>query len=61
MRCCWRAPVANARAAADGVCCACCPAPAAATLDPLGIDKRPAVKELDPAYYGFTEQDLDRE
>lgn len=36
-------------------------APLAAQLDPLGLDERPAVKELDPAYYGFTEQDLDRE
>ncbi|KAL4441839.1 hypothetical protein ABPG77_003755 [Micractinium sp. CCAP 211/92] len=33
----------------------------AAQLDPLGLDERPPVKELDPAYYGFTEQDLDRE
>lgn len=37
------------------------PCLAAASLDPLGIDKRPKVKELDPAYYGFTEKDLDRE
>jgi 2-oxoglutarate dehydrogenase E1 component len=35
--------------------------PTAATLDPLGIEERPKVKELDPAYYGFTEKDLDRE
>lgn len=35
--------------------------PAAASLDPLGIDARPKVKELDPAFYGFTEKDLDRE
>ena len=33
----------------------------AAQLDPLGIDERPRVKELDPAYYGFTEKDLNRE
>ncbi|KAI3434698.1 hypothetical protein D9Q98_002760 [Chlorella vulgaris] len=33
----------------------------ASTLDPLGIEERPKVKELDPAYYGFTEKDLDRE
>lgn len=33
----------------------------AATLDPLGMDKRPPHPELDPAYYGFTEADLDRE
>lgn len=40
--------------------CALLP-PTAATLDPLGIEERPKVKELDPAYYGFTEKDLDRE
>jgi 2-oxoglutarate dehydrogenase E1 component len=34
---------------------------AAAQLDPLGLDERPSVKELDPAYYGFSEKDLDRE
>lgn len=33
----------------------------AATLDPLGLDKRPTNLELDPATYGFTERDLDRE
>eukprot|EP00879_Flechtneria_rotunda_P007432 GHRR01007796.1.p1 GENE.GHRR01007796.1~~GHRR01007796.1.p1 ORF type:complete len:742 (+),score=239.80 GHRR01007796.1:134-2359(+) len=33
----------------------------AATLDPLGLDKRPLNPELDPASYGFTEADLDRE
>lgn len=44
----------------------CLPAPAfcfitAAQLDPLGLDERPKIKELDPAFYGFTEKDLDRE
>ncbi|KAF8071292.1 ogdh [Scenedesmus sp. PABB004] len=33
----------------------------AATLDPLGLDKRPPNPELDPASYGFTDADLDRE
>lgn len=33
----------------------------AANVDPLGIDQRPAPQELDPAFYGFTEADLDRE
>lgn len=33
----------------------------AATLDPLGLDKRPHNPELDLASYGFTEADLDRE
>lgn len=33
----------------------------AATLDPLGMDKRPPHPELDPSYYGFSEADLDRE
>jgi hypothetical protein len=33
----------------------------AATLDPLGMDKRPPHPELDPSYYGFTDADLDRE
>ncbi|PRW57990.1 2-oxoglutarate mitochondrial-like isoform B [Chlorella sorokiniana] len=32
-----------------------------AQLDPLGLDERPKIKELDPAYYGFSEKDLDRE
>jgi hypothetical protein len=32
-----------------------------ATLDPLGLDKRPRHEELNPASYGFTEADLDRE
>ena len=32
-----------------------------ANLDPLGLDNRPAPIELDPALYGFTEADLDRE
>lgn len=31
----------------------------AATLDPLGIHKPQTVRELDPAVYGLTEQDLD--
>ena len=53
----------DAASACDGSgapCCACC-VRCAAQLDPLGIDERPPVKELDPAYYGFTEKDLDRE
>lgn len=32
-----------------------------ANLDPLGLDHRPPPLELDPALYGFTEADLDRE
>ncbi|MBM3503626.1 MAG: 2-oxoglutarate dehydrogenase E1 component [Alphaproteobacteria bacterium] len=32
----------------------------AATLDPLGLEKREPHPELDPASYGFTDQDLDR-
>ena len=32
-----------------------------ANLDPLGLDNRPAPIELDPALYGFTEEDLDKE
>lgn len=31
-----------------------------ATLDPLGLEKRPPHAELDPATYGFNEDDLDR-
>lgn len=33
----------------------------AANLDPLGLDTRPLPTELDPAFYGFTDKDLDRE
>ena len=33
----------------------------AAKLDPLGLDPRPVPQELDPAFYGFKETDLDRE
>lgn len=33
----------------------------AATLDPLGMNQRDLPAELDPAFYGFTEKDLDRE
>lgn len=33
----------------------------AATLDPLQLDHRAPPVELDPAFYGFTEADLDRE
>lgn len=33
----------------------------AAQLDPLGLDKRPPYPTLDPAFYGFTEADMDRE
>lgn len=33
----------------------------ASTLDPLGLKQRPPVEVLDPASYGFTEADLDRE
>ena len=32
-----------------------------ANLDPLGMDKRPMPIELDPALYGFSDKDLDRE
>ena len=32
-----------------------------ATLDPLGLDQRPTPVELDPALYGFTDKDMDRE
>lgn len=32
-----------------------------AKLDPLGLDDRKIPLELDPALYGFTEADLDRE
>jgi 2-oxoglutarate dehydrogenase complex dehydrogenase (E1) component-like enzyme len=32
-----------------------------ANLDPLGLDNRPTPIELDPALYGFTEADLDKE
>lgn len=32
-----------------------------AQLDPLGLDQRPKLPELDPAYYGFTDADMDRE
>jgi 2-oxoglutarate dehydrogenase E1 component len=32
-----------------------------AKLDPLGLDDREIPRELDPALYGFTEADLDRE
>ncbi|KAA3481792.1 2-oxoglutarate dehydrogenase, mitochondrial-like [Gossypium australe] len=30
-------------------------------LDPLGLEEREVPDELDPAFYGFTESDLDRE
>jgi 2-oxoglutarate dehydrogenase E1 component len=30
-------------------------------LDPLGLDQRPPNPELDPASYGFTAADMDRE
>ncbi|GBF89902.1 hypothetical protein Rsub_02606 [Raphidocelis subcapitata] len=33
----------------------------AASLDPLGLDQRPHNPELDPASYGFSEADMDRE
>lgn len=33
----------------------------AARLDPLELDKRVPPPELDPAYWGFAEKDLDRE
>ena len=32
-----------------------------AKLDPLGLDERKMPIELDPALYGFTDKDLDRE
>ena len=32
-----------------------------ADLDPLGIAPKPSHPELDPAYYGFTDEDLDQE
>jgi 2-oxoglutarate dehydrogenase complex dehydrogenase (E1) component-like enzyme len=32
----------------------------AANLDPLGLQERPALPELDITMYGFTEKDLDR-
>eukprot|EP01018_Ginkgo_biloba_P020795 Gb_16333 [translate_table: standard] len=32
-----------------------------AKLDPLGLEQRPVPVDLDPALYGFTEADLDRE
>lgn len=32
-----------------------------ANLDPLGLDRRPMPVELDPALYGFSDKDLDRE
>ncbi|KAL3697003.1 hypothetical protein R1sor_011079 [Riccia sorocarpa] len=32
-----------------------------AQLDPLGLDQRAVPQELDPAYYNFTEKDMDRE
>ncbi len=32
-----------------------------AKLDPLGLDARPVPLELDPALYGFSDKDLDRE
>lgn len=32
-----------------------------AKLDPLGIEQRPIPPELDPALYGFSEKDMDRE
>lgn len=31
-----------------------------ANLDPLGLAKKPAIEDLDPSHYGFTEADLDR-
>jgi 2-oxoglutarate dehydrogenase E1 component len=33
----------------------------AAKLDPLELDKRLSPSELDPAYWGFADKDLDRE
>ena len=33
----------------------------AANLDPLGLENRPPPVELDPAFYGFTDADLDRQ
>ena len=32
-----------------------------ADLDPLGLTETPYVKDLDPAWYGFTEQDMKKE
>lgn len=32
-----------------------------ATLDPLGLEEREVPVDLDPAFYGFTDEDLDRE
>jgi len=32
-----------------------------ANLDPLGLDQRPTPRSLEPATYGFTEADLDKE
>lgn len=32
-----------------------------AKLDPLGLSKPPMPVELDPALYGFSDKDLDRE
>jgi len=32
-----------------------------ADLDPLGLTERPEVEELDPGFYGFDHEDLDRE
>ena len=32
-----------------------------AKLDPLGLDKRPMPVELDPALYGFSDRDMDKE
>ncbi|KAF7008964.1 hypothetical protein CFC21_023607, partial [Triticum aestivum] len=32
-----------------------------AKLDPLGLEQRPVPDVLDPAFYGFSESDLDRE
>lgn len=34
---------------------------AIAKLDPLGLDQRPMPVELDPALYGFSDKDMDRE
>lgn len=69
-----RAARAAQPAASRAHCCAltnprCCTHPPplqvlghfAAKLDPLDLDKRVAPAELDPAYWGFTEHDLDRE
>ena len=54
---CWQPATSHYCILMRRPCCAC----GAAQLDPLGLDDRPPVKELDPAYYGFTEKDLDRE